>query len=128
MIAPPVRAYDVDTALAELAPGTCRVALLPMDGARILLHLGYGGFNDCPGPHVHARVWQHWAETLGAEPAVIGGDTLTGIVTRPIATREALVRFAREAAIYDLDAIAPEGWLPFLGGVFRSATVRFWWD
>lgn len=121
-----VRPYDVDTALAQLWPGRSRVALLRTDPARALLYLDYGGVNDCPAGHVHARVWQHWFDTIGAEPAVISGPMLIGIAARPVTTRSALVQLAREIAFYDRDAI--DGLLPLLGALVHNARLQFWWD
>lgn len=121
------RPYDVETAIAELPCGPeSRVLALATTPARVLLHLDFGGFNNCPPSSVHARVWEYWNEAIGLEPALIGEASITGIITRPITTRAALVKFAVEVASYDHDII--DGDLAFLGAVVRSSLVRFWWD
>lgn len=122
-----IRPHDVATAIAQMSPGRSRVVRLATTPARALLYLGVGGWNDCPNPWEQARIWEHWARTIGAEPTMIGAATVEGIVTRPITTRESLVQHAREAVTYDRDTVM-EGWLPLLSMLWRSSTLSFWWD
>lgn len=123
----PIRSYDEATAMAELGGSTSRVALVASTPALALLHLGFGGFNECPSPHQHALVWGHWRRTVGAEPVIVENDRLIGTIARPVDSRTLLVRFAREVALYDADAL-DEGFLPLLGALYRNSRVGFWWD
>jgi len=120
-----LRTYDVASAIAELAPGRSRVVRLATTPARALMYLGFGGWNDCPNPHEQARVWEHWANTVGGAPALVEEDALTAIIERPPATRDALVRMAREVTTYCGDSVI-EGRLPLLAMLYRSTNVRFW--
>lgn len=92
-----------------------------------MLYLGFGGWNSCPGSSQQARIWEHWAIALGAEPVVLGEATLDAIVARPISTRAQLVDIAREVVEYDPDSVI-EGYLPMLAMLYRNANLRFWWD
>jgi hypothetical protein len=111
----------------NFATGPAHVVAFAGDPARAFLYLAYGGWNECPPPHVQTRVWQHCANTIGAEPAVLDEASVYGLATRPPTTREDLVRFVSEAMIYDGD-LAIEGVLPLLGQQFRNASLDFWWD
>jgi len=127
-LVPRVRTFDEATALAEMKGGPSRVALVSSTPARALLHLGWGGANACPPPHAQARVWEHWAEVWGAEAVVLSGDNMLWALTaRPVDTREALVDFAHELALYDIDLMA-NGCLAHLGRIYRNASLDFWWD
>lgn len=123
----PLRTYDEATAIAELGPGDARVFRLATTPARALMYLGFGGWNDCPNPHEQARAWEHWATTVGGVPAVIHEDALDAIIARPPTTRDALVRMAHEVVTYDRDS-GIEGMLWLLATLYRSTSVRFWWD
>jgi hypothetical protein len=124
----PVRTFDEATALAEMKGGPSRLALVSSTPARALLHLGWGGSNACPPPHEQARVWEHWAAAWGAEPVLLSGNNmLAAISARPVDTREGLVRFARELALYDIDLVA-HGCLAHLGRICRNVSLDFWWD
>jgi hypothetical protein len=122
-----VRSFDEETALAEIGGGPARLLLCSTSPAVALLVLGFGGFNDCPPPAAQARVWGTWASTVSAEPVLLDGATLHGVVARPPATRATLVRFAAEAALYDRDALM-NGALALAGSLYRNAGVEFWWD
>jgi hypothetical protein len=122
-LAEPIRTFDSDSALARLMPGRARLIRIATTPARALLHLGYGAGR---APHIHARVWEAWATTFQAEPLVIQGPSLYGLLGQPVTTRDALVRLAREIAVYDADII--DGWLPFLGTLYRNTSLHFWWD
>ena len=123
----PIRAFDEDSALAAIEDGPTRLLLVSAPPAAALLVLGFGGFNDCPPPAAQARVWEHWRGAIGAEPVLLDGASLTGVVARPVATRAALVQFAAEVALYDPDALQ-NGGLALAGLLVRSAGVDFWWD
>jgi hypothetical protein len=128
LVMPPrLRPFDEETTLAELADGPARLLLSASSPATALLYVGFGGFNDCPAPHAHARVWQQWGAAFGAEPVLLEADTLHAVVARPPTTRAALVRFAREGALYDRDALTA-GPLPLAGCLYRCAAIDFWWD
>jgi hypothetical protein len=122
-----VHSYDMDTALEQIKFERAHVVVVPGDASNAFAYLGFGACNDCPRPDVHTIAWQHWATTIGAKPVLIDTATVRGFAT-PIASREALVRFACEASIYDADLLQDDGYLSLLGLVFRNANLRFWWD
>ena len=121
------RSFDEATAVAEITGGPARLALVAAPPALTLLHLGFGGFNDCPAPHQHARVWEHWQRAVGAEPVLLDDDRMEGIIAHPIDTRAALVSFTSEVAAYDANTLSA-GVLSLAGRLYRNAGVRFWWD
>lgn len=123
----PLRTYDEATALADLGGGPARVALFTCSPAEALVDLGFGGFNACPSPRTHARVWQRWAERYGAEPIFVDSSSIAGSIARPVATRSALITLAREVVLYDPDALAA-GQLTLLAQLHRNASIGFWWD
>jgi hypothetical protein len=123
----PQRAPDVQAALEELCGDRARLVVIRATPAQALLHLGFGAFNDCPQPHQHARVWEHWAHTLGAEPVVVHPDSLEGVAARPCATRTALVELLRECALYDPDGFT-EGVQDVADQLAHNALLRLWWD
>jgi len=119
----PIRTFDETSALAEVSTDPCRLLLVSASPAAALMVVGFGG----PAPAAHARVWEHWRAALGAEPVLLDGARLSGVAARPVATREALVRFAAEVVLYDPDALA-EGALTLAGSLVRNASIGFWWD
>jgi hypothetical protein len=123
----PRRAPDERAAIDELVCEAGRVLLLATTPARALLELGFGGFNQCPAPETQARIWEHWAQSLGAEPLVIGSDWIGGTIARPVQTRGELVQLASEVIRYDGDSLI-EGPLFLLGQLFRNAMLSCWWD
>lgn len=125
----PLRTHDEDSALAEMSDGRAvQVALFGGPPHLALLHLGFGGFNDCPMPFEHARVWERWFNRYGAEPVYIGShDRLEGFLRRPCATIEELLGLVREVVLYDRDVLM-DGYLPLAASLFRNASIGFWWD
>jgi len=123
----PLRAFDHESALKELSGEPSRLFLVESSAALSLSHLGFGGFNRCPLPSEHALIWEHWKQSFGAEPVLLGPDTIYGVVERPASDRAALVRFAMEVALYDYDALG-SGFLTLLGSLYRNASIGFWWD
>jgi len=119
----PIRTFDQASALAEIDDGPTRLLLVSAPPAEALLVVGFRG----PPPAAHARVWEHWRAAHGAEPFLLDGASLSAVVARPVATREALVRFAAEIVLYDPDALA-EGPLELAGLLVRNAGIDFWWD
>jgi hypothetical protein len=126
-----VRCYDRATALAELTPTArnpeVRVVVAGLAPPMMLLALGFGGFNDCPTPAEHARVWEHFGRAWGARPVVIGADRIDGVVESPVQEREELVRAVAAVAAYDIDAQA-DGWLALAGRIYRNHAMGVWWD
>ena len=123
----PIRTFDEASALAEIADGPTRLLLVSVPPTAALLVLGFGGVDDCPPPAAHARVWEHWRAAIGAEPVLLDGASLSGVVARPVATRAALVQFAAEVALYDPDALE-SGELALAGTLVRNAGIELCWD
>ncbi len=67
--------------------GLCEVS----DPAEVFARLGYGGWNECPEPHVHVALHRYWRERVGTELAALQADVVECTVPRtPLsAAREA---------------------------------------
>ena len=59
------------------------------DPAELFARLGYGGWNECPEPHVHVALHRHWRERLGVELAALQADVVECTVPRtPLAAAQ----------------------------------------
>jgi hypothetical protein len=107
------------------------VALVPTaEPALVALHLGYGDWNDCPPPAVHAAVARRWSAAYGATPAAFAGDVVEYRVARPIATRDQAVELALAQFAYCPDIIL-QGTETIEGLAAELLGARywsFWWD
>jgi hypothetical protein len=58
--------------------GLCQVS----DPAEVFARLGYGGWNECPAPHVHVALHRQWRQHVGAELAALQADVVECTVQR----------------------------------------------
>jgi hypothetical protein len=107
------------------------VALVPArESAEVPALLGWGDWNDCPGPEVHVAMHRRWAERYGAELVGISFDVIEMHVPRPPTTRDAAMSLAHEQCAYCPD-IVDQGvaTISNLGATLLSSdTWYFWWD
>jgi hypothetical protein len=118
----PLRAFDLESAVAELACGPSRVAVVDCELPDALLYLGFG-----PDPAVHPRVWHAWGERYGARPIHFSRAALQAFVERPPHDLGEHIRFFAEQAAYNPDTRS-DGPLCQLGASYRNALLGFWWD
>jgi len=98
--------------------------------AELFARLGYGGWNDCPGPEVHVALHRQWRERFGAEPIAVTGDVVECWVNQPPSDRKAALALATEQAAYCADIVEQgAGSVAALAATLLEAPVwYFWWD
>lgn len=96
----------------------------------VLAHLGWGGFNDCPGPAEHCAVHRYWGSLYQTEIAVITRDLIRCLVGRPPATREASLKLAWEQFAYSPDIVTQgcSSIAALAAGILDAPDWYFWWD
>jgi len=92
--------------------------------------LGFGGWNECPAPAVHASFIRHWNERYGAVPVAFTGDVLEMAVLRqPVEPAEAIElaieQFAYCPDIVDQGTETIEG---LAAEIIGQPRWFFWWD
>jgi hypothetical protein len=107
------------------------VALVPTaEPALVALHLGYGDWNECPPPIVHAAIARRWSAAHGAAPAAFAGDIVEYRVARPIDSREQAIELALEQFAYCPDIIlqGTETVERLAAELLGARYWSFWWD
>jgi Domain of unknown function (DUF4253) len=107
------------------------IALLPIaEPALAALHLGYGDWNDCPSPVVHAAFARRWAVSCGAVPVAFAGDVVEYRVAHPIGTREQALAIALEQFAYCPDIVlqGTETIERLAADLIGARYWFFWWD
>lgn len=96
----------------------------------LFTRLGFGGWNACPSPAVHAALHRRWAEQFGAEPAALSASTVECLVARPPLEKPAALALAAEQQAYCPDIVEQGvGSGGALAATLLSAPVwYFWWD
>lgn len=96
----------------------------------LFTRLGFGDWNACPAPAVHAALHRHWAVQFGAEPAALGADTLECLVARPPEDKAPALALAAEHQAYCPDIVEQGvGTTAALAATLQAAPVwYFWWD
>lgn len=100
------------------------------DPCAVPAHIAFGGWNECPDPHVQVAMLRRWNRAYGVEPVTCGGDVLElRAAKRPGTLGEAL-QLAEEQFLYcndivdqgldSIDALADT--------LMRSSIWFFWWD
>ena len=107
------------------------ILLAPTDeGAAVLAHLRYGGWNDCPPPEYHVAQLRALHERYGFELIAVGPDTIEGQFQRLPASRAEAMALARELHLYCSDSIY-QGFDTVSAYAHDLLTSRwrfFWWD
>lgn len=92
--------------------------------------LKFGGWNECPGPEVHASFIRYWNERYGALPVALTGDVFEMAVDSPPTEPQAAIRLAIEQYAYCSD-IVDQGTETIEGLAAEILGQRrwfFWWD
>lgn len=108
-----------------------QIALLKIQHSwEAFAHLGWGGWNECPGPAEHCAVHRYWAERYGAEVISITGDVVQCVVARPPKTRQEAIELAQEQYAYCRDIVeqGTETIAALAAGLLDSEYWYFWWD
>ena len=95
-----------------------------------LAALGYGGWNDCPEPHIHVALHQYWNSRFGSSPVAISGDVVECYVPKPPLEVSSAMELAAEQYAYCGD-IVDQGTetVSNLGAILvRAPFWYFWWD
>jgi hypothetical protein len=107
------------------------IALVPTaEPALAALHVGYGDWNECPPPIVHAAIARRWSTAHGAAPVAFAGDVVEYRVARPIDSREQAIELALEQFAYCPDIIlqGTETVERLAAELLGARYWFFWWD
>ncbi|GAA5180274.1 hypothetical protein GCM10025771_24390 [Niveibacterium umoris] len=100
------------------------------DPCELFARMGYGDWNACPPPHVHAALHRHWRAQFGAEPIAISNDVVEYIVASPPQSRSEALDLARAHEAYCPDVV--EQGVGSTGKLASSLLGApywyFWWD
>lgn len=114
------------------------------DPAELFARLGYGGWNECPEPHVHVALHRDWRARFGAEPVAVCSDVVECAVPRTLldaaraegadpaepAARKQALDLAREQYAYCPDIVdqGAESVGQLAATLPESTRWYFWWD
>lgn len=107
------------------------VAMVPVpseEPCELPVYLRFGGWNECPPPHVHMALY--WRERYGAEIVTVSGAVIEYVVARPPATDEQAAELALQQFLYCEDIVLQGvDSVATLARVLRHSTRwYFWWD
>jgi hypothetical protein len=96
----------------------------------VFAKLGYGGWNDCPEPHIHVALHRFWADRFKATPVALSNDITESFVFAPPTERSAALELARQQYTYCYDIVDQGvGSIGQLGSsLLNSHFWYFWWD
>lgn len=114
----------------DMGDTTVRLLLIQAEPYNLPLEFGYGGWNDCPTPDLHAALWRIWHDAYGVQPAYIGPDTAEFWVARPPTDPQTVASIAWQQFLYDQDIVFQgTGTLQGLAQELAGANHwYFWWD
>jgi hypothetical protein len=107
------------------------LGLLPTgEGAQAPAWLRFGGWNDCPFPAQHVKVFRDWKDRFGAEPLAMTHDVVELWVEHPPTSRDVALDLAREQYQYCSDVVEQGvGTAANLAaGLLGGTAWYFWWD
>jgi len=107
------------------------VAAVPAaEPALAALRLGFGDWNDCPSPVVHAAMARRWWSRHGAVPVAFAGDVAEYRIARPLKTPEQAIAVALEHFAYCPDSVLQgmETIERLAASLIGARFWSFWWD
>ncbi len=114
----------------DMGDTTVRLMLIQSPPYNLPLEIGFGGWNECPAPAVHAALWRVWYDAYGIQPAYIGPDTVEFWVARPPTDPATVANIAWQQFLYDQDIVFQgTGTIQALAqDLAGSNHWYFWWD
>jgi hypothetical protein len=93
-------------------------------------YLGFGGWNECPGPEIQVAVLREWFEHYGAEPAAMTGDVLECVVERAPKSEAECLELAADQWLFCEDIVSqgPMSVRRLAIELWRQPKWFFWWD
>jgi hypothetical protein len=107
------------------------VGLVPAgEPALVPLRLGYGDWNDCPAPVIHAAFARRWSALCGAIPVAFAGDVVEYRIANPITDREQAIMVGLEQFAYCPDIVlqGTETIERLAASLLGARHWFFWWD
>jgi len=97
---------------------------------KVMAHLHYGGWNECPNADIHCAIWRRWEEKYGAKIIGVGTDIVEAYVQRPPTTKLAAMELAWEQYLYCSDIVhqGTETTSALAASLLNSKAWFFWWD
>ena len=96
----------------------------------IFARLGYGGWNDCPPPHIHMALHRYWDQKYKTSILCLSGDVVESLVRVPVADKKGALELAHEQHSYCYDIV--EQGVGTIGNLASSLLEArywyFWWD
>lgn len=121
--------------LTDLATGGLKprvhVGLIEIERPEHLFaRLGFGGWNDCPAPHVHVALHRYWQTKYRSIPVALSADVVECFVPNPPTTTPDILTLAAEQHAYCPDIVEQGfGSKAKLAASLAGANVwYFWWD
>ncbi len=109
-----------------------RLAFVPTPRPHeVLAWFHWGGFNNCPPPHVHVAVHRRWAERYGAAIVTLSPDVVEMEVTRAPRDRADAEALAHEQFVYTAGDLVHQGTgtlRALASTLLGGPTWFFWWD
>lgn len=97
---------------------------------QIFARLGYGGWNDCPPPHIHVALHRYWDQKYKTSILCLSNDVVESLVRAPVVDREDALDLAYEQHSYCYDIV--EQGVGTIGKLASSLLNGrywyFWWD
>ena len=97
---------------------------------QVFARLGYGGWNDCPLPHIHVALHRHWDQKYKTSILCLSGDVVETLVREPVSEKIEALELASEHYSYCYDIV--EQGVGTLGRLASSLLNGrywyFWWD
>lgn len=108
----------------------CVASLEVLASWETFARLAWGGFNECPLPHVHCILHRDWEERFGSEIVSLTDSVVECRVARPPSTREEAYLLAQEHYLYCPDIVdqGTESIVGLAAELLGNPYWFFWWD
>jgi hypothetical protein len=94
---------------------------------QIPAYLGFGSFNGCPSPHIHAALHRYWADQHQSQIICVTADCIICELGNPIQTQEAAMKLAHEWIGYSQDNLVDT--IDYQAASMLGSRYMFsWWD
>lgn len=119
-----------DILTGEPLPKVCLARIPTPNSWEAPIHVGMGGWNECPESIALAAFARRWQLRYGAEVVSITHDVMEFAVSDPPSTREAAWELAREQYLFCADIVDQgHGSVASLAAALLNSDYwYFWWD